>query len=97
MSLPINIPLLQMQPLWASQLNPVLANLLVQGQLLTGIKLLAGANTFNHQLGRTLVGWMVVGIDAASTVYDLQSTNPNKGLTLMLNSSAPCTANIWVF
>jgi hypothetical protein len=86
----------QLQTKWASQLNPVLANLLVQGQLLQDQSLINGTTTINHRLGRTLNGWFVVSPKASATVYEATS-QPNPTLTLTLISSAALDCSIWVF
>lgn len=82
------------QTKWASQINPVLSNQLIQGQLITGIKLINGVTTFNHLLSRQMVGWMIVDVDGAATVYRSQ---PFNDITLTLTSNAVATANIWCF
>ena len=82
---------------WATQLDPVISNPLVQGQLLTGVALINGTTVVNHKLGRKLQGWMLAGINAAATVYDNQATNQTPQLTLSLTSNAVCTVNLWVF
>lgn len=97
MSLPLNLPLDQLQTRWKSEIDPVLANLLVQGRLVTGVSLLSGVNVINHGLGRPLVGWLAVGQSAASALYDSQAVNPQKQSTLILNSANPCTVSIWFF
>lgn len=86
-----------LQNRWASILNPVLANPLNSNNLLKGIKLSAGVNTIDHLLQRPLVGWIVVGINAASSIFDVQANNQTPQLTLKLNSSAPCTVTLVVF
>lgn len=86
-----------MQSQWAAQLDPVIVNQLLQGRLMTGIVLTAGDNTINHLLSRKLVGWFPVGQTAASDFYDKQASNQMSDKTLILNSSAPCTCNLWVF
>jgi hypothetical protein len=91
------LTLTQMQQQWASQLNPVLSNELLQGQLLQNQALNNGVTVINHKLGRPLVGWFIVGINAAATVYDSQATNQTPALTLVLNSNAAATVNLWVF
>lgn len=95
--LPQKLPLDQMMTTWAQALNPVIANELLQGQLLTNIALISGTTQVNHKLGRKLVGWFVVGINAPATIYDNQATNQTPQLTLSLTSNAVCTANLWVF
>ena len=84
-------------PKWAAQLNPVLANPLVGGQLLEGIKLASGDNTIDHKLGRKLQGYFVVLNSAATTFYDKQATNPRPQLTLVLNASGATTVSLYVF
>lgn len=98
MSLPIFInndkDLQLLQTRWASQINPVLSNKLVQGQLLENITLVTGANTINHLLSRQQVGWMLVDQDAAASVYRSQPLN-NK--TLTLTTDADVVVKLWVF
>jgi len=95
--LPQKLDLAKMQTTWAQQLNPVISNELLQGQLLTNISLINGNNVVNHKLGRKLIGWFIVGINAPATIYDTQSTNQSPQLTLDLVSSADCLCNMWVF
>lgn len=97
MRLPQGLPLQQTQNTWATAIDPVLSNLLVQGRLESQVILVNGTTIVNHKLGRKLVGWFIVGINAAATVYDNQATNQTPQLTLSLTSNAAATANIWVF
>jgi hypothetical protein len=83
-----------METTWASQLDPVVSNQLVNGLLLQGIVVTSGNNTINHMLGRSPQGWFVVDTTAASTIYRSKPFNP---LTLTLNASAPTTISLWVF
>jgi len=98
MSLPIyqdpirNLMLLQTN--WASQLNPVITNSLVNGILLQNIALKTGANVINHLLSRQMRGWILTDIDAAATVY---RSAPMNTQTLTLTASAPANVNLWVF
>ncbi len=98
MSLPIYITqskdLSLLQTNWASQLNPLLSKQITQGYLLTGIKLISGANSVNHLLDRQMVGWIIADIDSAATIYRSQPFNKK---TLVLTSDAPATVAIWVF
>lgn len=88
----------QMQNKWASQLNPVLANLLVNGRLVRNQVLVTGANVVNHGLGRNLQGWFVTRLRGSyAQLFDTQDANSMPALTLNLNSSAPVTCDIWVF
>lgn len=95
-NLPQKLPLDQMQTRWASQLNPVLANLLIQGQLLTNQSLINGDTVVNHKLGRTPQGWFIIAPNAAAAVFQT-AYQPNPTLTLILTSNAAVTCDIWVF
>ena len=86
----------QMQTKWASQLNPVLANLLVKGQLLQSQKLINGTTVINHKLGRNPQGWFLVAPQASASVYQAPQ-QPNPTLTLTLISNAAVTTDLWVF
>ena len=95
-----------MQNSWASALNPIISNALVnngflQGQIPSdknlGIALINGTTIINHKLGRALQGWIVVRNNAAATIYDAQATNLTPELTLVLVSSAACTVSLVVF
>jgi hypothetical protein len=82
---------------WKSQLDPVIACPLVNGQLLSGVALVSGYNTVNHGLGRKLQGYIVVLSGAAETFFDNQDNNASPQLTLILHSSGPTTVSLWVF
>lgn len=97
-----NLPILQsadtqMQTVWAGVLNPILANPLLNGRIVKDVALVNGDTTFNHLLGRKLQGWFITRISAAATIYDKQSTNATPQLTLVLNSSASATVDVYVF
>lgn len=91
------LPLEQMQPKWAAQLNPLLDNQLTQGQLLSNITLNVGITSIKHGLSRPLVGWLIVGLNAAATIYDGQTTNLMPDKTLVLNSNVAAIISLWVF
>lgn len=82
------------QTRWSALLNPILANLLVEGSLLTDIPLVNGVNTFNHYLGKQMNGWIIVDQNAAVSIYRSQPFN-NENLTL--TSSGAVTISLWVF
>lgn len=84
-------------PKWAASLNPLLANPVVGGNLLSGVIVKAGANVINHGLGVALQGYLVVGNNASATFWDTQATNPRPELTLQLQASAPATITLYVF
>jgi hypothetical protein len=70
---------------------------IINGFLLEEVALISGDTTLDHGLGRELLGWIVVGQSASATIYDKQGTNSDSGRTLILNSSAVATVNLWVF
>ena len=86
--------LMLLQKQWMSQLNPLLASILGQGNLLPNINLIDGINTFNHYLGRQMQGWFIVDNDANANIY---RSAPLNNQTLQLTSSASCTINLWIF
>lgn len=90
-------PTQMMQNTWASILNPLLANPLSDGLLLKDVPLVSGTTIVNHRLARKLQGWIIVGINAAATIYDNQAANSTKDLTLSLTSNAACTVTLFVF
>ena len=65
--------------------------------ILPKVALTAGLNTINHMLARPLQGWIIVRQRAASTIYDKQDVNPQPGLTLMIQSSAPVVVDLLVW
>lgn len=81
---------------WAQQINPVIANLLVNGQLLKNIQLSTGVTVVNHRLGRQPQGWLLSAPKGPATVYQA-SQQPNPTLTLTVVSDADVTTDIWVY
>ena len=91
--LPIGDPA-AMQARWKSQLDPLLANDLVQGTLVSGVSLSSGDNSVTHKLGRAPKGWILTDINAAVTVYRSKDFSDT---TLTLNASGTATVSLWVF
>lgn len=73
-----------LQNSWATQLNPVLANPLVNGILLKNVQIVGGNNSINHKLGRKPQGWIICGIDQACFILNSNAQNsmPDKILIL---------------
>jgi hypothetical protein len=86
--------LMLLQKQWLSQLNPLLANILSQGSLLTNQELIDGNTTFNHYLGKQMTGWILVDQNAAAQIYRSQPLNTQ---TLTLTSNAVVTVSLWIF
>jgi hypothetical protein len=82
---------------WASTLNPLLANPLVNGIILSDVVVKTGANTISHLLQRPLQGYFVILNSASVTYYDSQKTNQRPDLSLILNASGPATISLYVF
>lgn len=81
-------------PLWKSLLDPVLANQLVNGNLIANISLVTGSNVINHLLSRMQVGWILTDQQAAASIYRSKAFNAS---TLTLMASAPAVVSIWCF
>jgi hypothetical protein len=96
-SLSTKLPWELANPKWAGALNPLLANPLIDGQVLSGIVVKSGANVINHKLGRALQGYIVIGNSAAVTFHDSQASNQTPDLTLALIASGAATISLYVF
>lgn len=72
-------------------------NLLAAGVILEKISLIAGNNTINHKLDRNLQGWFIIRQRSSASIYDKQDSNQIPDKTLILNSSADVTVDIFVF
>ncbi len=83
----------------ANQVHRVLISKpILDGVLLEDVVVTTGVvNAIPHQLGRELIGWMVVRQRASAIVWDTQDVNSNSAQTLFLNSSATVTVDLWVF
>lgn len=92
--LPKQLPLERMQSIWKSQLDPILANNIINGSQLTNISLISGVTVINHLLSRKQQGWFITDIDGAAQVYRSQPFNDK---TLTLTSDAPVIVNIWCY
>lgn len=86
-----------LQTEWAKQLNPIIALPLNNGVRLVSVRLLTGDNVIDHRLGRKLLGWQLSRIRAAATIYDKQDDNQSPDLTLVLNTSANVTVDLYVW
>lgn len=84
-----------LQTTWASKLDPIINNPANNSLLLQNI-ILSSSSIINHGLGRPLQGYVVMPHGNA-TVYDIQYTNTQPQLTLLLVSSSGVPANILVY
>ncbi len=81
-------------PIWASQLNPIISSPLSSASILESVALINGATVINHKLGRKMQGWFITDQNASAAIYRSQPMNSS---TLTLTSSAAVTVNIAVF
>ena len=70
-------------------------NPMLDGLLLTDIAVSTTAVEVPHNLGRDIVGYLVVKSDAAVSVFSSTSTTPK--VTVKLTADASATVNLWVF
>jgi hypothetical protein len=79
-------------------LRPMINNIRLDSEILTGIVLKSGSiNKVSHTLNRKLIGWTVIGKNATCDIWDSQSSNPSTSLLLYLNTSQNVTINLEVF
>jgi hypothetical protein len=94
-NLPLNLDLSHTQTQWASQLNPIVNNPILQGRALSSIILIANTPlVVNHGLGRNMQGWFVTDQQSSASIF---RTQPFNSLTLTLESPANVTINVWVY
>ena len=79
-------------------LRPVTDSSLVDGVLIKDISLASGTTTkVAHKLGRSVIGWIVVGRNAAQHVYDVNSGKTDLDTYIHLTAGGTVTVNVWVF
>lgn len=83
-----------LQSKWKSQLDGLLDNPILNGQILEGIVLAIGTNNIDHMLSRKQQGWFVTDTNASVQVF---RSMPFNNKTLTLNSNAVATINLLVF
>lgn len=94
-ALPTQLDWSKANPLWASKLNPILANLLVQGSQLSGIVLVAATpQAINHFLGKNQTGWIITDQNAGAVIFRTRAFNDS---TLTLQANVNVTINLWVY
>ena len=86
-----------MQTSWSAKLNPILANLIMDGIFLKNIQLTTGSNIINHRLGRKLQGWFISRQRSNAGIYDNQDNNSNQVQTLILITDANVEVDLYVF
>jgi hypothetical protein len=80
---------------WKSILDPVIADPLLSGLMVSGINLIASTpQVVNHSLSRNPLGWFLTDNTANSVVW---RTQPFNNKTITLEASATTQVSIWVF
>src|SRR5271169_771999 len=85
-----------LQTNWASSLDPVLSNPLIQGLALKNVSLVPGANTFNHLLARKQQGYFITDQQGIADIYH-PATSPFNSQTLTLVCNANVLVSLWVY
>ena len=79
-------------------LRPVTDSSIIGGRIIEDITLASGTTSkIAHKLGRKLIGWVVVGKNAAQHVYDVNSGKTDLDTYIYLTAGGTVTVNIWVF
>lgn len=101
MQLPLKLTPDLMQTRWKSILDPVIdsVNSLQEMPLnniviLNNVALAIGNNVITHGLGKIPTGWIILDVNAATTIYRSAAFNLT---TITLNSSAVATVKLGVF
>ena len=79
---------------WASTLNPIISLPILNGQQLSNIALVIGANVIPHSLGQPPRGWIITDQNGIATIYRSQ---PFNSANITLTSSAKVTVSIWIY
>lgn len=94
-SLSSNLPWALANAKWAATINPVLSNVLIQGQQIDSIVLAANKpKAINHGLQQLPQGWFLVDNIANAVVW---RTSAFTTTTLTLEASANTVISIWVY
>ncbi len=91
----LDVQLTLWQTRWKSLLDPVIASLLVQGQLIESISITPGVTMIPHKLGRLQRGWFPVYNSAV--LNNMVVSQPFNTTTLYLQGSNTATISLWVF
>jgi len=88
----------EMQYRLEETLRPVTGSSIIDGRLSDDISLASGTTTkIAHKMGRSIIGCIVVGKNAAQHIYDQNSGKSDLGTYLHLTASGTVTVNVWVF
>tara|TARA_R110000765_G_scaffold312712_1_gene405707 strand:+ start:900 stop:1217 length:318 start_codon:yes stop_codon:yes gene_type:complete len=78
--------------------QPITDSPVLGGRLIDDIDLASGTTSkIAHKLERKLVGWIVIGKNAAQHVYDANSGKTDLDQYIHLTASGTTTVTVWVF
>lgn len=78
----------------ANTFNPLTRVPIIDGELLTEIALGTAPTRLAHTLGRKPLGYIIVGLNHAATIFGTESDSRLITLTASANGTV---ANIWIF
>lgn len=87
----------QIQDNTAAVVNPIVANPILNGILITEVELTTGNNVINHKLGRPLEGWILVRQRSQADIWDDQDDNATPQYTLDLVTDADTSVDLYIF
>lgn len=80
---------------WASQLNPIIALPILNGNQVSDVSLTASTPlAINHLLGRMPKGWFLTDNTANAVIWRTQNFNQ---FSIILEASADTTISFWIF
>ena len=66
--------------------------------IVENVALIAGGdNDVVHRLNRPIVGWQIIRINAAATVYESDTENTQPSAVVLLKTTVNCTVSILFF
>lgn len=90
-----NQELNQVQDLLLRRVNPALAAVILDGNLVEDVAIGVTATNVNHGLSRAYRGWVIVDNNADCRVWSPSTGDTSK--VIVLQSSAATTLSLWVF
>lgn len=95
MALSAKLPWELANPKWASELNPVLAMPMLNGNQINNVSLAATTPlAINHLLGRVPQGWFLTDNTGNAVIW---RTKAFSQYTITLEASSATTISLWVF
>ncbi len=82
-------------PKWASEINPILSMPILNGNMVSEVRLAATTPlAINHLLGRLPQGWFLTDNSANAVIW---RTKAFSQYTITLEASAATTISFWIF